>query len=216
MILMKKITNDYFLKFCDVVKQSLMDSSKFNDCLSDMINASEDEVNDHKLVYTNDKINMEVLKLDEYTKDFNKKRRYELPELKEDHQPLAVDAVCVNKKNEWFLIEFKNEPIKNILKSTPKKMHSSLWLIAFLYSKLSEKIADETDILKFAREHVTFITVVSSDKNGEYDETIGTTWEEDGTFYTPNKFIKYKGYYFKDVYVLTELGLSFFIEHFDK
>jgi len=215
-ILMKKITNDYFIKLCDVVKRSLMDVSKFDDCLSDMITASEDDSNDHKLVYTNDKINMEVLKLDEYTKDFNKKRRCEMPELKENHQPSAVDAVCVNKKNEWFLIEFKNEPIEHILKSTPKKMLSSLWLIAFLYSKLSEKIADETDILKFAREHVTFITVVSSDKNGEYDETIGTTWEEDGAFYTPNKFIKYKGYYFKDVYVLTELGLSFFIEHFDK
>ena len=213
---MKKITNDYFIKFCDVVKRSLLDVSKFDDCLSNMVDASKDDSNDNKPVYDNKKINMEVLKLDEYTKDFNKKRRRELPELKEDHQPLAVDAVCVNKKNEWFLIEFKNEPIKNILKSTPKKMLSSLWLIAFLYSKLSEKIFNETDFLKFARENITFITVVSSDKNKEYDETIGTTWEEDGTFFTPDKFIKYKGYYFKDVYVLTELGLSFFIEHFDK
>ena len=67
-----------------------MDASKFNDCISDMINASEDDSNGHKLVYTNDKINMEVLKLDEYTKDFNKKRRFELPELREDHQPSAV------------------------------------------------------------------------------------------------------------------------------
>lgn len=180
-----------------------------------MINASEDD-NNHKFVYEDRRFNMEVIKLDEYTKDFNQKRRIEMPELREGHQPMAVDAVCVNKNNEWFLIEFKNEPIENILKSTPKKMHSSLWLIAFLYSKLSEKIANESDILKFARENITFITVVSSDKNEEFDEAIGANWEENGAFYTPDKFMKYKGYYFKDIYILTEVGLKFFIKNFDQ
>lgn len=179
-----------------------------------MVDASEDD-NNHKLVYVDEKFNMEVLKLDEYSKDFNIKRHKEL-NLKVDHQPLSVDAVCVNKNNEWFLIEFKNEPIKNILKSTPKKMHSSLWLIAFLYSKLSEKIGDESDILKFAREHITFITVVSSEKNKDFEEAIGVTWEPDGSFFVPEKFKKYKGYYFKDIYILTELGLKFFIEAFDR
>ena len=212
---MKKITNDYFVKFCDVIKRSLIDPSNYSDCLSDMISASEDD-NNHKPVYNNTIMNMEVIKLDEYTKYFNRKRRIEIPELKVDHQPAAVDAVCINKENEWFLIEFKNEPMKNVLNSTPKKMLSSLWLIAFLYSKLSEKIADETDILKFARENVTFITVVNSEKNEEYIEAIGTTWERNGAFYAPDKFIQYKGYYFKDLYVLTELGLSFFINNFDQ
>lgn len=214
--MMKKITNDYFLKFCDVIRRSLLDSSKYNDCLSNMVDASEDD-NNHTFVYNNEEINMEVIKLDEYTKDFNKKRRSEIPELKKiDHQPMAVDAVCVNKENEWYLIEFKNEPIKNILNSTPKKMLSSLWLIAFLYSKLSEKIDTESDILKFAREKVTFITVVSSEKNEDDDEAIGAEWGEDVSFFTPEKFIKYKGYYFKDVYVLTESGLRFFIQKFDR
>lgn len=213
--MMKTITNEYFLKFCDVIKRSLIDQSKFDNCLSDMISASEDD-NNHEPWYTDDGHNMQTIKLDEYTKDFNKKRRQEMPELKVDHQPLAVDAVCVNKDNEWFLIEFKNRPLKKAIDSTPQKMLSSLWLIAFLYSKLSEKIADESDILKFAREKITFITVVSSEKNEEDEEAIGATWEENGTFYTPNKFMKYKGYYFKDVYILTEVGLKFFIEHFDK
>ncbi len=216
MILMKKITNDYFIKFCNIIKRSLMDASSFDDCLSDIRSASEDDDN-HIKVYDNDKINMEVIKLDEYTKDFNLTRRREIPELTENHQPSAVDAVCVNKKNEWFLIEFKNQPIDSVIKSNSasKKMLSSFWLISYLYSILSEKIADETDILKFARENVTFIVVVSSDKNEEYDEAIGTTWEEDGVFYTPPKYLKYRGYYFKDVYVLTELGLRFFIEYFE-
>ncbi len=212
--MMKMITNEHFKKFCNVIRRSLTDPSKFEDCLKDMINASEDDDN-HQFVYTDKTYNMEVFKLDEYTKDFDVKRHLENPALKENHKPHAVDAVCVNKNNEWFLIEFKNQPLKSAIKSTPKKMLSSFWLIAFLYSKLSEKLSGETDILKFAREYVTFITVVSSSKNEEYEESIGTTWEEDGAFYTPAKFEKYKGYYFKNVYILTEAGLKSFIANFD-
>lgn len=69
--------------------------------------------------------------------------------------------------------------------------------------------------LEICRENITFITVVSSEKNENLEETIGATWEKDGPFYTPLKFMKYKGYYFKDVYVLTEKGLRFFIESFE-
>ena len=195
-ILMKKITNDYFLKFRNIVERSMSDSSQFDDCLKDMINASFDDHN-KVYVYTDTSYNMEVLKLDEYTKDFQKRRRNEIPNLKE-HQPSAVDAVCVNKDNE-----------------SAKKMLSSVWLIAYLYSTLSEQISDEKDILKFARENITFITVVNSKKNEKFEETIGATWEKDGSFYTPQKFLQYKRYYFKDVYVLTEKGLRFFIESFE-
>ena len=109
---MKKMTNDYFLKFCDIVERSMPDPSQFDNCRKDMIDASFDDRNE-VFVYTDTSHNMEVLKLDEYTKEFEKRRRNEIPNLKE-HQPSAVDAVCVSKDNEWFLIEFKNEPIKNI------------------------------------------------------------------------------------------------------
>lgn len=220
--LMKKITNDHFLKFCDVVKRSMKDPSKFGDCLTNMIDASLDD-SGSVCVYADDKHNMQVLKLDEYTKDFDNKRR---PIVKEyissqkekkycSYQPPAVDAVCVNKNNEWFLIEFKNQKLDTAVNESTKKMLSSIWLIAYMYSTLSEKISNEQDVLKFAREHITFITVVNSEENESYDETIGATWERDGSFYTPGKFAKYKGYYFKDVYVLTEKGLKFFIKLFD-
>ena len=36
----------------------------------------------------------------------------------------------------------------------------------------------KNDILKFARENITFITVVSSEKNENLEETIGATWEK--------------------------------------
>lgn len=213
-ILMKKITNKYFVRFCEVIKRSLVDSANYENCLSDMISASADDTN-HKCVYNETKYNMEVIKLDEYTKDFDKKCHLKNPRLKVSHQPYAVDAVCVNKDNEWFLIEFKNQKLKEVIKEVPKKMLSSLWLIAFLYSELSEKIADETDILKFARENVTFITVVSSDKNEDDMEAIGTIWEKNASFYTPKQFEKYKGYYFKDIYVLSEQCLKFFVDYFE-
>ena len=211
----KTIDNPYFKNFCDVIERSLTGQTSFSDCLSDMISASED-IDNKAFVYTDTNYNMETIKLDEYTKDFNIMRRLEIPELKEDHKPAAVDAVCVNKNNKWFLIEFKNKPLKKAIKSTPQKMLSSFWLIAFLYSRISKKIADESDILKFARNNVTFITVVSSEKNADLEETIGATWEENGAFYTPKEFMKYKGYYFKDIYILTENGLRFFIKKFDK
>ncbi|MBR5512784.1 MAG: hypothetical protein IKV85_02205 [Ruminococcus sp.] len=210
---MKKITNEYFKKFCDVIERSLTDSSKIKDCLTDIINASKDDSGDEE-VYKDKEYNIEVLKLDEYTKDFKEKRKLENTDFS-NHQPPAVDAVCVNKNNEWFLIEFKNQKLKEAIKDTPKKMHSSIWLIAYLYSKLSENLSDEKDLLKFARENITFITVVSSEKNEDDEEAIGVKWEKDGSFYTPLKFKKYKGYYFKDIYVLTEKGLRFFVKSFE-
>lgn len=214
--------NDHFLKFCDVVKRSMLDPSKFDNCLTNMIDASLDD-NRNEYVYTDDKHNMQVLKLDEYTKDFEKKRhpivKGYISSKKEknncSYQPSAVDAVCVNKNNEWFLIEFKNQKLDSAVKDSTKKMLSSVWLIAYMYSTLSKKISDEQDILKFAREHITFITVVNSEKNESIEEAIGTTWEKDGPFYIPGKFAVYKGYYFKDVYILTEKGLRFFIKLFD-
>lgn len=117
---MKKIENEYFKKFCDDIKRSLFDPSKFDDCLTDIITASEGDTN-HVYVSSNNEHNMEIIKFDEYTKDFNNKRRNEITELKDSHIPSLVDAVCVNKNNEWFLIEFKDEPLKNVLRSTPKK-----------------------------------------------------------------------------------------------
>lgn len=190
-----------------------MDASKFDDCLSDMISASEDDCN-HQIVYDYPDINMEVIKLDEYTKDFNNKRRSEMPGLHE-HQPSAVDAICINKANEWFLIEFKNQKLSDAKNSIRRKMFESLWLIAFLYSKLSEKFADETDFINFSRENITFIAVVSSDKNPDIAGALGATWEENGPFYSPDMLRRYKGFCFKDAYALTESGLRFFIRHFD-
>lgn len=211
---MKKITNKYFDQLCKVIERSLTDSSKMKSCLVNMIDASEDDAgSDH--VYKDYDHNMEAIKLDEYTKDFEIRRRLEHPKITE-HQPSAVDAVCVDRNNEWYLIEFKNEPLDSALKSTSKKMLSSIWLIAYLYSNLSESFFDNNDLLKFAREKITFITVVSSKKNDKYEEAIGASWDRNGPFYTPKKYEKYKGYYFKDVYVLTESGLRFFIEQFDE
>lgn len=222
-ILMDEIKNDHFLKFCSVVKRSMIEPANFEKCLTNMIDASLDD-NRKIYVYADDEYNMQVLKLDEYTKDFEKKRR---PIVKENisskregnncsYQPNAVDAVCVNKSNEWFLIEFKNQKLNVAVSDSIKKMLSSVWLIAYMYSTLSENISDEQDILKFSREHITFITIVNSEENSAVEEAIGATWEKDGAFYTPGKFARYKGYYFKDAYVLTEKGLRSFIKYFDK
>lgn len=75
---MKKMTNDYFLRFCDIVERSMPDPSQFDNCRKDMIDASLDDRNE-VFVYTDTSHNMEVLKLDEYTKEFEKKAETEVP-----------------------------------------------------------------------------------------------------------------------------------------
>lgn len=50
------------------------DPSQFDNCRKDMIDASFDDRN-VVFVYTDTSHNMEVLKLDEYTKEFEKKLR---------------------------------------------------------------------------------------------------------------------------------------------
>ena len=64
---MKKMTNDYFLKFCDIVERSMPDPSQFDNCRKDMIDASFDDRN-VVFVYTDTSHN-----IDEYTKEFEKK-----------------------------------------------------------------------------------------------------------------------------------------------
>jgi hypothetical protein len=216
MKMMKIITNEYFVNFCDIIKRSLYDESNYEKCLRDLITASEDDSN-HKMVYDDKNLNMQVIKLDEFTKDFDIKRRNENPELKSSHLPSAVDAICINKNNKWYFIEFKNQPLSNVVgsKSASKKMLSSLWLVFFLYSVLREKVVDQGDFAKFARENITYIVVVSSEKNEDLDETIGASWDENDSFYTPDQYRRYVGYYFRDVYVLTEIGLKYFVNKFE-
>ena len=106
----KTIRSKFFVDFCDIFKSLL--SLNDTDIISNMCDASLDDSNKESLVYLYDGKynNMDTVKLDDMTMPFLHYMKNER-RLKYFEQPKAVDAICVNQNNEWFLIEFKNCPI---------------------------------------------------------------------------------------------------------
>lgn len=187
--------------------------------VSDLQQASLDDSQKGKKDYFyNSPPNMDTVKLDfisqlflQYMKSNRKQKYFE--------QPKAVDAVCVDNRNEWFFIEFKNQYVcnkntfdedKNVFSDIKKKMRESLWLL-FSMDSMSDKSIFQTDITEFARNHITYIIVISSKKNTREYNLIR---QSPGNHYTPNALKKYIGYYCKDAYMITERELPRFINNF--
>lgn len=184
--------------------------------ISDMASASYDSDGEKICFYSSefmDKfINMEAIKLDDISK--KRKNMLEMPgNFLFEEQP-AVDAVCINSCNEWFFIEFKNAKVNDKITSIKKKMLSSLWFCFYMLSK-SNKDDDilNNDVLKFSREHATYIIVGRRDKNEDVAENIREL-EAYHKHYQPYKLRQFINYYFKDVYMLTEFEFRDFIRTF--
>lgn len=211
---MKTIQNEHYKKLCDMIC-SCCGAEKAKACFSIMKDASYDEDN-KKSVYEF-ALDMEVLKLDDFSQILGAahhnaiKGKYPKENGIQQHTPSAVDAVCIDADNNWYLIEFKNQKIDSkVLGSVKKKMLSSLWLLFYTYSVSGCSMEDLT---RFAREKVTYILVCSRDKNRS-DANLIHKKELIGEHYTPNSLYGYIDYYFKDVYVYTETELRQFIADF--
>lgn len=213
---MKKITNLYFQNFKEAVNICCGKDKCDNTTISDMESASFDKNDEIKYFYSQDFlhgfINMETIKLD----DFSKYRR-DMLGLSDNsffEQLPAVDAICIDKTNEWFFIEFKNAKVDNEIRSIKKKMLSSLWFCFYMLSKSGkdDNILSQ-DILKFSREHISYIIVGRRDKNIDISESIREA-EACGDHYRPRKLKQFINYYFKDVYILTEHEFRNFIYNF--
>ncbi len=211
---MKTIQNEHYKKLCSAIASYCSEEEAAN-CFAAMKDASYDDENKTS-VYEFDP-DMEVLKLDDFSQILGAahhkaiKSKYPDERGLQQHTPSAVDAVCIDENNNWYLIEFKNQKIDSkVLGSVKKKMLSSLWLLFHTYS-LSGNGMD--DITKFAREKVTYILVCSRAKNRS-DAMLIHQKEEKGEHYTPNSLYGYIDYYFKDVYVYTEAELRSFIAKF--
>lgn len=211
---MKTIENEHYRKLCDAIS-SYCGEDKSRECFAAMKEASYDDEN--KTSVYDFEPDMEVLKLDDFSQILGHahhesiKAKYPSESGLQQHTPSAVDAVCIDENNNWYLIEFKNQKIDSkVLGSVKKKMLSSLWLLFHTYS-LNGKHID--DITKFAREKITYILVCSRSKNRS-DAMIIHQKEENGEHYTPKGLYGYIDYYFKDVYVYTEAELRSFIAKF--
>ncbi|WP_298530261.1 hypothetical protein [uncultured Ruminococcus sp.] len=210
----KNITNAHFVKLKDVINSCLGSYMSGISIISNMQDASFDNENNYYVYPSTAPVNLDVIKLDDITKY---RKHFLLPKINFD--PLSgVDAICINSQNEWFFLEFKNCDIKNNSKarqSIRKKMIESIWYVFFLYSISGENITSlfSGDITKFARENINYVIVGSQTKNTHYQLNIQAA-ESVGKHYTPPGFEQFKGYYFKDVYMLTEIELRDFILHF--
>lgn len=216
----KKINNEYFKCFSKIINTVL--EVDYNDIISNMKDASLDDHDkgENIFLYDGSIINMDAIKLDDMTQHLLQYMRKER-NLRYFEQPYAVDAVCVNQKNEWFLIEFKNRPIyktkdgeqkldKGVVLSIEQKMFGSIWFLLSLASFSSKELFGD-DVTEFARTHFTYIAVVSREKNPDEYRRIH---ESPKNLYTPTYFRKYVGYYFKDVYMLTEYEFRNFVLKF--
>lgn len=218
----KQIDNEYYKKFCEVLETYY--SGAVEKCSATMKDASFDDNNkifvywdyENKQDYD---VDMIVLKLDEFSKIYNSK-----------NIPNAVDAVCIDHENHWYLIEFKNQKFDNAKSSVKKKMMSSLWILFDTYRKtgnISDIIGNPPtkDIIEFSKENITYIVVCSSVKNPEnnteknYDK-FGDSLRKRYTdilnrAYEPSR-LDYcaECYCFKDAYKFSEKELRDFIERF--
>ena len=204
----KRIQNEHYSKLCHLLNTYCQDDTVAQKCSSTMHEASYDDNGDY-YVYSLSQ-DMEIIKLDDFTKYFNERRKqlgYSAAQ-----EMSAVDAVCINSTGEWFLIEFKNQPLDNSISSVKKKILSSLWLLFYIYSYTDNSI---DDVIKFSKNNVTYIVVYNKEKI-EQDAMRIEQKEAQGEHYTPHKLAPYKDYCFKDIYIYTDQQLRNFIYKFDK
>lgn len=215
----KQIENKYFKKFCQIIEEYY--SGAVEKCSTTMKDASYDD--DNKVyVYTYAEPDMIILKLDEFSELLAANR--ENQGYKKRTLP-AVDAVCIDSKNNWYLIEFKNQKFSNAKNSAKEKALNSLWLLFYTYS-VTGHISDiagniTNDIIQFARKHITYIVVCNHEKNissanyihmKEAREKLNNKLSN--KHYSPPALSQYIDFCFKDAYMCTEQEFRNFILNF--
>ena len=213
-----KINNSCFSNFCSMITDLL----NIQTVRSDLIEASKDDSNGKAVyLYNDSRLNMECIEPDKISSHFlnyMKKQRKAV----DLEQPKAVDALCIDKMNNFYMIEFKNRKLykdekdieydSDIRKDLKGKMFQTLWMLLSMDSMAESNLLG-SDVIEFARNHVVYIIVISREKNRKENNRIHQA-EAMKRHYTPDIYKKYKGYYLKDVYMLTEIELGNFIECF--
>lgn len=121
----------------------------------------------------------------------------------------TVDAFMIDGTNNWYLIEFKDSPIKEdkTKNSVLKKAYSNWYMILdILYEMREYGIFNKFDFLNpvlFAKMHVHYILICREEKNPQVYRQIKNHALLNAR-YTPPFMQRLKDYLFKEVYVYTE------------
>ena len=84
--------------------------------------------------YLDSFINMEAIKLDDISE--YRKQMLGLTEKSWFNKLPAVDAVCIDRNNEWFFIEFKNANVENEFTSIKKKCSAVYGFASICFPKV--------------------------------------------------------------------------------
>ncbi|MBR4321337.1 hypothetical protein [Treponema sp.] len=172
--------------------------------------ASFDNSDKNKILYVyNGKSELKIINMDEFAQKAYTKLKFfpeEIAERKDinDLAMATVDGFIIDKNNEWFFIEFKNQSCSNARKSVVEKAYQNYFMLsALIYgNKNSVNIPyfDFSDPIMFAKKHITYILVVSEEKNSEdVPKMHGLVLA--GEKFRPEYMNKLRHYLFKDAYV---------------
>ena len=199
------MTNYEKLKFFfDSYAKTCNKSIEFN-----LHDASYDK-NNSTYLYENRK-DLSVIDMDLFAQQVYTKLKFLQNELsdRKDINDLAmatVDSFVIDKDNEWFFIEFKNTSLSSdkTKKSVVEKAYQNYYMLMDLFfeNKNNTNISffDFDNPLLFAKEHITYILVISEDKNSVDVERLHSMALA-GEKFRPLYMEKLKHYLFKDAYV---------------
>lgn len=119
----------------------------------------------------------------------------------------TVDAFFIDNNNDWYFVEFKDCKLKSKKDNIEKKgLANWLMLLDIFYSIGKEKCEGLIDLqnpVQFAKDHLIYIVVCSSEKDTFTYEQVKNC-DLVGEVYTPPCLYKFKDYLFKNAYAYTE------------
>lgn len=190
-------------QFSDKYVTKIIIESKMSDVSEDKAASKRNEKK--VLLYEDNRKDMQVIDMDEIAHKAYRVARY--PEsVKEDDSLASADAFVINADNMWYFIEFKNQEITKAKDSVTKKAYQNWYWLVDVLREMKDTIQynnfNYEDPISFARENVTYILVVSQEKNYNNVKKMHDC-KLAGQKFLPQYMEKLEKYTFKETYVYT-------------
>lgn len=205
-----------FDEFLDLLKRYFQNYDLDFDMVSSLHDCSEND-SDHNFVYNGKELR--VITMDSVAKHgyiVAKKAK------SKDNWVSTADSFVISRDNEWYLIEFKDSKVNanndKVKRSVLKKVYENWYMILDILYTMKDELPlgafDFNNPVDFAKNHVHYILVCSSEKNSEVYKQI-KNHALIGEVYTPPFMQRIKDYLFRDAYIFTEIDLERkFVEKF--
>ena len=203
-------------QFSDKYVTKIIIESKMSDVSEDK--AASKRTEKKVLLYEDNRMDMQVIDMDEIAHKAYRVARY--PEsVKEDDSLASADAFVINADNIWYFIEFKNQEITKAKDSVTKKAYQNWYWLVDVLREMKDTIQynnfNYEDPISFARENVTYILVVSQEKNYNNVKKMHDC-KLAGQKFLPQYMEKLEKYTFKETYVYTpEMFEQKFVKKFE-